>query len=54
MGPVRPAPDLGDGAGDGSGAMEFVPDGHGGVIVMLDGQPQSHVDPADPGNLVIE
>lgn len=54
MGPVRPAPDLGDDPGDGSGAMQFVPDGHGGVIVMLDGQPQSHVDLADPGNLVFE
>ena len=49
---VRAAPDLQDPAGpDG---LQFIPDGHGGVLVMLDGQPQSHVDLADPGSLVFE
>ena len=33
---------------------EFVDDGHGGTVVMLDGQPQSHVDLADPGSLLFE
>jgi spermidine synthase len=38
------------------GGIEFVPDGdgRGGVIVMMDGSPQSHVDLADPGNLGFE
>ena len=35
-------------------APEFVPDGHGGVVVVLDDQPQSHVDLADPGHLLFE
>ena len=49
---VRAAPDLQDPAGpDG---LQLVPDGHGGVLVMLDRQPQSHVDLADPGNLLFE
>ena len=34
--------------------IEFVPDEHGGVTVMRDGHPQSHVDPEDPGHLVFE
>ncbi len=34
--------------------VEFVPDEHGGVTVMRDGHPQSHVDPEDPGHLVFE
>ena len=36
--------------------VEFVPeaDGRGGVTVMMDGSPQSHVDLADPGNLGFE
>ena len=33
---------------------EFVDDGHGGTVVMVDGQPQSHVDLADPGSLLFE
>jgi spermidine synthase len=33
---------------------EFVADGHGGTVVMVDGQPQSHVDLGDPGNLLFE
>jgi spermidine synthase len=33
---------------------EFVDDGHGGVVVLLDGQPQSHVDLGDPGSLLFE
>jgi spermidine synthase len=49
---VRAAPDLQD--PDGPGGLQLVPDGHGGVVVMLDGQPQSHVDLADPGNLLFE
>ena len=35
-------------------AVEFVPDEHGGVTVMRDGHPQSHVDLEDPGHLVFE
>lgn len=35
-------------------AVEFVADEHGGVTVMRDGHPQSHVDPEDPGHLVFE
>ena len=35
-------------------AVEFVDDEHGGVTVMRDGHPQSHVDPEDPGHLVFE
>ena len=34
--------------------MRFEPDGHGGWTVMLDGQPQSHVDLADPGLITFE
>ncbi|MCE1177674.1 MAG: fused MFS/spermidine synthase [Micrococcales bacterium] len=34
--------------------LEFVPDGDGGVIVMRDGQPQSHVVLDDPGILAFE
>lgn len=34
--------------------IEFVPDEHGGVTVLRDGHPQSHVDPEDPGHLVFE
>lgn len=34
--------------------VEFVDDEHGGVTVMRDGHPQSHVDPEDPGHLVFE
>lgn len=34
--------------------VEFVPDEHGGVTVMRDGHPQSHVDLADPEHLVFE
>jgi len=39
-----------------SGGIELVPDedGRGGVTVMMDGSPQSHVDLADPGNLGFE
>lgn len=33
---------------------EFVPDGHGGVVVVVDDQPQSHVDLDDPGHLLFE
>jgi spermidine synthase len=38
------------------GRIELTPDddGRGGVTVMLDGSPQSHVDLADPGNLGFE
>jgi spermidine synthase len=38
------------------GRIELVPDedGRGGVTVMMDGSPQSHVDLADPGNLGFE
>jgi len=36
--------------------IELVPDGdgRGGMTVMMDGSPQSHVDLADPGNLGFE
>lgn len=34
--------------------VEFVPDEHGGVTVMRDGHPQSHVDVDDPEHLVFE
>ncbi|WP_338538941.1 fused MFS/spermidine synthase [Janibacter terrae] len=34
--------------------IEFVPDDHGGVTVMRDGHPQSHVDVDDPEHLVFE
>jgi spermidine synthase len=39
-----------------AGAIEFVPDddGRGGVTVMMDGSPQSHVNLADPGSLGFE
>ena len=33
---------------------QFVPDGYGGVVVVVDDQPQSHVDLADPGHLLFE
>jgi hypothetical protein len=33
---------------------EIVPDGHAGAIVMRDGQPQSHVNLADPEDLGFE
>jgi len=38
------------------GAIELVPDddGRGGVTVMMDGSPQSHVNLADPGSLGFE
>ena len=38
------------------GAIELVPDddGHGGVTVMMDGSPQSHVNLVDPGSLGFE
>jgi hypothetical protein len=34
--------------------VAFEPDGQGGWTVMLDGQPQSHVDLADPGLVTFE
>lgn len=34
--------------------IEFVPDEHGGVTVMRDGHPQSHIDIEDPDHLVFE
>lgn len=37
-----------------AGSVEFVPDAHGGVTVMRDGHPQSHVDLDDPEGLVFE
>ena len=39
-----------------AGAIELVPDddGRGGVTVMIDGSPQSHVNLADPGSLGFE
>lgn len=42
--------------GDHGAGIELVPDGdgRGGVTVMMDGWPQSHVDLADPGNLGFE
>ncbi len=33
---------------------EIIPDGHAGAIVMLDGQPQSHVNVTDPTDLGFE
>ena len=41
---------------DQGGRIELVrdDDGRGGVTVMMDGNPQSHVDLADPGNLGFE
>ena len=38
----------------GPSAPRFEPDGHGGVTVVVDGQPQSHVDLADPGLITFE
>ena len=40
--------------GPSSESVRFEPDGHGGWTVMLDGQPQSHVDLADPGLITFE
>ena len=42
--------------GDEVGRIELLPDedGRGGVTVMMDGSPQSHVDLADPHNLGFE
>jgi len=39
-----------------AGGIEFLPDddGRGGVTVMMDGSPQSHVNLADPGSLGFE
>ncbi len=34
--------------------IDFVPDEHGGVTVVRDGHPQSHVDVEDPEDLVFE
>jgi spermidine synthase len=41
---------------DHAAGIEFVPDddGRGGVTVMMDGSPQSHVNLADPGSLGFE
>ena len=41
---------------DPAGRIELVPDddGRGGVTVMMDGSPQSHVNLADPGSLGFE
>ena len=41
---------------DAAGRIELVPDddGRGGVTVMMDGSPQSHVNLADPGSLGFE
>jgi spermidine synthase len=49
-------PRLADVQADRIGRIEFVPDddGRGGVTVMMDGSPQSHVDLGDPGNLGFE
>jgi spermidine synthase len=43
-------------SGDPVEPIEFVPDddGRGGVTVMMDGSPQSHVNLADPGSLGFE
>ena len=43
-------------SGNQIGGIELVPDedGRGGVTVMMDGSPQSHVDLADPRNLGFE
>jgi hypothetical protein len=35
-------------------AVEFVPDQRGGITVLVGGQPQSYVDPSDPGHLAFE
>ncbi len=40
--------------GPSSESVRFEPDGHGGWTVMLDAQPQSHVDLADPGLITFE
>lgn len=40
--------------GDVTSQVEFVPDEHGGVTVVRDGHPQSHVDVDDPEDLVFE
>jgi spermidine synthase len=37
-----------------AGCVDFVPDGQGGIVVLLDGHPQSHVVPNDPGLLTFE
>lgn len=34
--------------------VHFITDERGGVTVLLDGHPQSYVDPADPSNLAFE
>ena len=39
---------------DAPGRIELVGDDHGGVTVVLDGSPQSHVQVDDPGLLVFE
>jgi spermidine synthase len=54
--PAVPVPRLTDVQADQVRRIEFVPDddGRGGVTVMMDGSPQSHVDLADPGNLGFE
>ena len=44
----------GSAEGPSSESVRFEPDGHGGWTVMLDGQPQSHVDLADPGLITFE
>jgi spermidine synthase len=51
-----PAPRLIGVPADQDGRIELVPDedGRGGVTVMMDGSPQSHVDLADPRNLGFE
>jgi spermidine synthase len=43
-------------AADQTGRIELVPDddGRGGVTLMMDGSPQSHVNLADPGSLGFE
>ena len=52
----RVPPSLADVEADQDGRIALVPDddGRGGVTVMMDGSPQSHVDLADPGNLGFE
>jgi len=52
----RVPPRLADVEADQDGRIALVPDedGRGGVTVMMDGSPQSHVDLADPGNLGFE
>ena len=37
-----------------TGDVQLVPDGRGGVTLVVDGTPQSHVDPADPLLLVFD